>query len=182
MYTIGELCNRFGLSRSTLLYYDRLGLLKPSTRTESNYRLYTDEDIRKLEQICLYRNAGVSLKDMKILLNPVSDERTVVIIKEHFENINNQIKEMRKQQQLIIELLKKDVIYSRNTIFNLKSWSSLLISMGFSQKEMNKWHVEFEKQSPEEHTAFLKSLGLSEKEIKLIRHWHANQDESIHVK
>ena len=41
MLTIGKLARKFDLSRSTLLYYDRIGLLKPSGRTRANYRVYT---------------------------------------------------------------------------------------------------------------------------------------------
>ncbi len=40
MITIGRLARRFGLSRSTLLYYDSIGLLSPSTRSAKDYRLY----------------------------------------------------------------------------------------------------------------------------------------------
>ena len=40
----GELAKSAGLSRSTLLYYDRLGLLRPVGRSESNYRLYSATD------------------------------------------------------------------------------------------------------------------------------------------
>jgi len=39
-YPDSQLAGRFGLSRSTLLYYDSIGLLSPSERTASNYRLY----------------------------------------------------------------------------------------------------------------------------------------------
>jgi len=44
MYRIRELAGLFGLSRSTLLYYDRIGLLSPSARSESGYRLYSAAD------------------------------------------------------------------------------------------------------------------------------------------
>lgn len=170
MHSIGELCKRFDLSRSTLLYYDRIGLFRPSARTKSNYRLYTDEDMKKLEQICIYRHAGVSLNDIKNLLNSVDEGRTAFILKKHIKKINNQIKEMKKQQQLIIKVMKKDILHNRKIVFNLKSWLSLLTSMGFNEGEINKWHIDFEKHSPKEHTAFLQSLGLSEKEIKIVRH------------
>src|SRR6185369_4451961 len=46
-YSISKLARTCDLSRSTLLYYDRLGLLKPSGRTASGYRYYTDADQRR---------------------------------------------------------------------------------------------------------------------------------------
>lgn len=69
MYTIGQLSKAFGLSRSTLLYYDKIGLLMPSARTSAGYRSYSEEDRKRLEQICLYRETGISLEDMKIILD-----------------------------------------------------------------------------------------------------------------
>ncbi len=53
--SIGEIAKQYGLSRSTLLYYDAIGLLRPSGRSESNYRRYTGEDSRRLRLICMYR-------------------------------------------------------------------------------------------------------------------------------
>ena len=48
--TVGRLAKRFGLSRSTLLYYDRLGLLCPSGRSGGDYRLYEDADAQRLDR------------------------------------------------------------------------------------------------------------------------------------
>ena len=67
MRTVGELARSHGLSRSTLLYYDRIGLLKPSGRTPSGYREYTDRDEERLGQICLYRRTGLSLAEIRRL-------------------------------------------------------------------------------------------------------------------
>ena len=49
MYTVSKIAQRFGLSRSTLLYYDRIGLLSPSGRSPGDYRLYDQADCDRLE-------------------------------------------------------------------------------------------------------------------------------------
>ncbi len=64
MYTIRKLAAEFGLSRSTLLYYDSIGLLKPSSRSESGYRQYSEGDNKQLRQICTYRQMGLQLKEL----------------------------------------------------------------------------------------------------------------------
>lgn len=64
MLTPGVLARRVGLSRSTLLYYDRIGLLRPSRRTLSRYRQYSEKDVQRLEQICTLRKTGLRLKDI----------------------------------------------------------------------------------------------------------------------
>jgi len=64
MYTIKELCAKSGLSIATLLYYESIGLLSAEGRSNSNYRLYSDASIKRLERICTYRDAGVPLNDI----------------------------------------------------------------------------------------------------------------------
>lgn len=80
MYSIGQLVKRFNLSRSTLQYYDSIGLLGASARTGANYRRYSEDDVKRLEQICIYREAGLSLEDIKKILN--SPENTTASILE----------------------------------------------------------------------------------------------------
>ena len=67
MYTISQLGAMFGLSRSTLLYYDSLGLLRPSARSEAGYRLYSDDDCTRMRQIVLFRGLGVPLSKIAAL-------------------------------------------------------------------------------------------------------------------
>ena len=67
-YTIGQLARAAGLPTSTLRYYERAGLLKPTGRSEGNYRLYDEE---ALEQLCLIRAAqatGFTLDDVTLML------------------------------------------------------------------------------------------------------------------
>lgn len=61
---IGELAKQTGLSIRTLHYYDEIGLLCPSHRTEVGYRLYSDRDIIRLQQIVSLRQLGFSLKEI----------------------------------------------------------------------------------------------------------------------
>ena len=69
MYSIGKIAQEFKLSRSALLYYDSIGLLKPSSRSSSGYRQYSKEDKNKLQQICAYRQMGLSIKEIQKLID-----------------------------------------------------------------------------------------------------------------
>ena len=69
LYMISAVSKRFGVHPQTLRLYERDGLLRPS-RTEGNTRLYTDEDLERLEIIMnLTRNLGVNLAGVEIVLN-----------------------------------------------------------------------------------------------------------------
>lgn len=68
-YTISTVADHYGIHQQTLRMYEREGLLKPS-RSEGNVRLYTDDDIERLEVILkLTRDLGVNLAGVEIILN-----------------------------------------------------------------------------------------------------------------
>ncbi|OGD24938.1 MAG: hypothetical protein A2Y56_14715 [Candidatus Aminicenantes bacterium RBG_13_63_10] len=68
-YHISIVSQRFNLHPQTLRLYEREGLLKPS-RSEGNTRLYTDEDLKRLEVILnLIRDLGVNLAGVEVILN-----------------------------------------------------------------------------------------------------------------
>lgn len=68
-YTISTIADHYGIHQQTLRMYEREGLLKPS-RSEGNVRLYTDDDVERLEVILkLTRDLGVNLAGVEIILN-----------------------------------------------------------------------------------------------------------------
>lgn len=66
--TVGEVAQRFGVTVRTLHHYDHVGLLTPSRRTTSGYRVYTDADLTRLSQIIVYRRLELSLDEIADLL------------------------------------------------------------------------------------------------------------------
>lgn len=67
-YTIGQLASEVDVPVSTLRYYERRGLITPSTRTHSNYRLYDEASLERLEFIRSAQSAGFTLRDITTLL------------------------------------------------------------------------------------------------------------------
>src|SRR5674476_1416211 len=68
-YMISAVADQYQVHPQTLRLYEREGLLKPS-RSEGNTRLYTDEDLERLEVILdLTRQLGVNLAGVEIILN-----------------------------------------------------------------------------------------------------------------
>lgn len=66
---VGDLAKQTGISVRTLHYYDEIGLLSPSHRTEAGYRLYGEEDITRLQQIVSLRQIGFSLEEIRECLD-----------------------------------------------------------------------------------------------------------------
>jgi DNA-binding transcriptional MerR regulator len=74
-FTIEQVAAQTGLTKRTLRYYEEVGLLPPTGRTEGNYRRYTQEDIQRLERIKNLRDLlGFSLADIREILQD-DDER-----------------------------------------------------------------------------------------------------------
>lgn len=74
-YTIEQVATRTGLTKRTLRYYEEVGLLPPTDRTEGNYRRYSEEDLQRLARIKELRDLlGFSLTDIRELL-VTDDER-----------------------------------------------------------------------------------------------------------
>lgn len=167
MYQISNLSQAFHLSRSTLLYYDSIGLLKPSGRTSSNYRLYSEADRERLNQICIYREAGVPLEEIRELLD--SKVKYEDVFRKRLKEVNNQIYLLRLQQKIMIQMLESSSERNELLMMDETAFASLLISSGIETDNLNRLHAEFEKRSPGEHQAFLEFLGLDQDSIHAIR-------------
>jgi len=72
VYRIREFATLAGVTVRALHHYDRLGLLKPSARSRSGYRLYRDCDLARLEQIVVLKFLGLPLKEIARLLKKES--------------------------------------------------------------------------------------------------------------
>jgi Predicted transcriptional regulators len=168
MYSISQLCKTFHLSRSTLLYYDSIGLFSASLRTASNYRRYSEADKERLEKICLYREAGVSLEQIKLLLVADKDSKESVF-QRRLAQINNEISLLRLQQKIILELLERDYTAEQLFMMDTNTLISLLKSSGMNDNSLKSLHREFEKHYPKGHQTFLEFLGMDHDTIRLVR-------------
>lgn len=168
MYTVGQLAKLFSLSRSTLLYYDEIGILSPSARSASNYRLYSDDDVRRMERIKAYREAGLPLEAISRLLREDGDS-VPAVLERHLQKLSREIARLRDQQHLIGALLGNAQILRGTRSLTKNQWVALLASTGMSEEGMCKWHAEFEKSFPDAHQDFLESLGIPKDEITMIR-------------
>jgi MerR family transcriptional regulator, thiopeptide resistance regulator len=171
MVTISALAKASGLSRSTLLYYDRLGLLKPCGRSRTGYRRYSPAELERLEQICLYRQIGIPLKEMKKLLDKTGATVSAEILQQRLRVLGREIANFQRQQQCIVQLLKQKQIQQGVEMINKDRWVEIMQAAGFTEQDMRNWHVQFEKMEPEAHQEFLESLGIKTAEIQKIREW-----------
>jgi DNA-binding transcriptional MerR regulator len=169
MLTVSKLAEQCGLSRSTLLYYESIGLMKAAVRSDGNYRCYGDKDIARLRQICVYRDAGLKLEDIRALLDGASTDAASVLERRLVE-LNGEIETLRGHQQAILRLLQNRH-FRRTKVITKDKWVSIMHACGFTEDQMHRWHMQFEQMAPNEHQEFLEFLHIPTDEIKSIREW-----------
>ena len=170
MFTVSKLADRCGLSRSTVLYYESVGLLAPAVRSASNYRRYGDKDLDRLRLICAYRSAGLKIEDIKAILDGPSHSAAGVLQRRLVE-LSGEIDRLRGHQRSILKLLGSKNAFRRNEIMTKDKWVSIMRGAGFTDDDMRRWHAEFERSAPDDHQEFLQYLQISTDEIRSIREW-----------
>ncbi len=168
--TVSTLARAAGLSRSTILYYESIGVLRPARRTRANYRVYGEQDLERLRQICVYRSAGLTLKDIRTILHqPASD--FAAILQQRLAKLGEEIEQLRDHQRAIARLLQRSGKLRREGMITKQKWTEIMRASGFSEDDMHRWHAQFEKSAPIEHEEFLKFLHIPEAEVTSIREW-----------
>ncbi len=168
MFLITELARKYGLSRSTLLYYDHIGLLTPSGRSEAGYRLYSPADRDMLATICSFRKAGLAIEDIRRILSTEEDANKAVL-QRRLRELGEEIRTLQTQQHLLCKMLQIQSQGELPITVDKQAWIEMLRAAGMDEAAMRKWHTEFERRAPEAHHQFLLALGISEDEALFIR-------------
>ncbi|MHC6527971.1 MerR family transcriptional regulator [Vibrio proteolyticus] len=134
MYRISELAQQVGLSRSTLLYYEKLGLIT-SRRQLNGYRRYSEQDAQRLKLLLQLQAAGLTLKECQACLDAQIDRELLL---NRLTVLGEEIEQKQKAKELLASLL----------------------GMG----SMRPWHQSIERQAPAAHLDWLIKQGLSEKQ------------------
>jgi DNA-binding transcriptional MerR regulator len=79
MRTVGEVSELAGVTVRTLHHYDEVGVLAPSGRSDAGYRLYSFEDLERLQEILVWRQLGFSLVEIKALLDDPGYDRVTAL-------------------------------------------------------------------------------------------------------
>jgi DNA-binding transcriptional MerR regulator len=102
--TVGDVAVRFGVTVRTLHHYDAIGLLTPSRRSASGYRVYTSADLTRLSQIIVYRRLEMSLDEIASVLDE-GDE--VSHLRRQRERVMSRLDELTDLVEAIDQALEK---------------------------------------------------------------------------
>lgn len=110
-YTIEQVATRTGLTKRALRYYEEIGLLRPTDRTEGNYRRYANDDIERLMRIKELRDLlGFSLNDIRSLLKAEDERGQIKAVYRQLTEADDKVAQLDRADELIhsqLELIEK---------------------------------------------------------------------------
>jgi len=110
---IGEVAKMIGVSTKTIRYYHKIGLLAEPKRTGVGYRLYTAQDLLRLQRIRRLRSLGLPLDRIKEILGETDVEQEVVLrnaLRSLVEELNAQILKLEERREMLKKLLAEDML------------------------------------------------------------------------
>jgi len=170
MLTISKLAKRLNISRTTVLYYEKEGLLSPKYRAENGYRWYGEKEITRMEQIMAYRTNGLPVSVIRQLLDNLGNGSQFSLLRSHFDSLTAEINQLRAQQKAMITMMQEPDVLMNNGVTK-EGWVEIMKASGFSEDGMIDWHRQYEKMSPKKHLQFLRTLKINENEIDKIRNF-----------
>lgn len=170
MLSIKQFCEQLEVSRTTVLYYERKGLITPAVRASNGYRQYGERELERFRSILAYRSYGIPVSEIGSLLHQSQDENRDVVLRQQFAALDQEIQKLRQQQQSIMALLKEPELLNQG-LLTKERWTEILKESGMDEQGMINWHKRFEQMEPLGHLKFLQSLNIDDGEIEQIRAW-----------
>ena len=106
---IGEVSKITGITIKTLRHFDKIDLLRPSSRDESGYRRYSRQDLLKLQSVLFYRELKIPLNEIKQLLNQ-NEIQLIDHLKNHEKSLNSELERI----QTLLKTLNKTIKHMEN--------------------------------------------------------------------
>ena len=102
LYTIEQVATRTGFTKRTLRYYEEVGLLLPTGRTEGNYRRYSEADVERLERIKNLRDLlGFSLADIREIMEAEDERGQIRVAYKHETDTTSKVDQLYRADELI---------------------------------------------------------------------------------
>ena len=139
LYHTGQFAEKASVSVRTLRYYDSVGLLSPTEYTEAGYRLYTDSDLARLQQILALKFLGFSLEEIRhcLRVGPMS-------LQESLAQQKAMLRERREQLDVIIAAIDEtEKLLSENTM-NANDWEPIVkVIAVMHMQQTNDWRKKY---------------------------------------
>lgn len=113
LFTIGKLSKMTGVSTRSIRHYDDLGLLPCASISDSNYRLFGEHELKKLQQILLLRSLGFSLSEVQKVLTVDENVQITDIFESRLKALDQEVTKLNKSKEMLEAVTR---IYKTNGI------------------------------------------------------------------
>lgn len=155
MYLISELAAKAGISRTTLLYYEKLGLIN-GQRLDNGYRYYSENDLQRLLLIQQLQSAGLSLKECEQCLDAKLSRS---LLENRLTQLNHEIDKKIQARELLLALLgerpQRELHYSLSQSAP-SAYLNWLSTQGYSEKEALR--LKWLSKDMNEHESYMKDF------------------------
>ncbi len=169
-YHTSEFALKASVSVRTLRYYDKAGLLSPSAYTESGYRLYTDTDLLRLQQILALKFLGFSLQEIQHFLHTEP-----MLLQETLAQQKAMMQERRTQLDTVIQALTEtEELLQANKL----NWESIVHVIQVTQMtQNNEWQDKYFTPEQKQQMENLSKKHYTEEQRQQIAAWGKNWSE-----
>ncbi|UJF17347.1 MerR family transcriptional regulator [Vibrio sp. SS-MA-C1-2] len=147
MYKISELAEKVGLSRTALLYYEKIQLIT-GKRLDNGYRVYNDNDLQRIRLIQQLQLGGLTLKECKACLETKIDK---AMIQDRLNALDQEIQQKQQARELLAAIA--------------------------GQGDLKVWHQQLDQLAPDAHLEWLSTQGFSDKEALHLKWLSKNMNE-----
>ena len=130
---INEVENIVGLSKKSIRYYEENGLIKPKRNVDNDYRIYDEEDIRKLKVIKFLRELGVPIRELQMLNNQKMTLEEC--IEDRIKKIEDQEENYHKVKDMCEDIVRQNSSYEEIDIDKYFQEMRILNKEGFTMQE-----------------------------------------------
>ena len=142
---IGEVADRTGVTQRTLRFYEERGLLKAPTRMEGGFRLYSEDDVARVEQIKRLQSLlGLTLAEIKEMVEAeeVKEElratyRPDLELDERINRVNRRIDVTRRQHDIISTKLEAMIEMRKDLEEKLERYKQMLVDLDAQKQGVN---------------------------------------------
>lgn len=148
MKTVSEISKIAGISKRTLHYYDKIGLLSPTEYSDAGYRLYSESDLLTIQQILLFRELEFPLNEIKEIINSDNFDKNkaleqqielLTLKKERLENLINFAKKIKLREEDYMDFRAFDKTKIDEYAQSAKAtWGNTKEFKEFERKQKNK--------------------------------------------
>lgn len=104
---IRDVSNKYNITARALRYYEDMGLLKSIRNSDSPYRMYDEDAVRRIEQILILRKLNISIKDIKRIFGASGSDVVLEVLGKKVETIDDEVSLLNELKNIVLDFIEE---------------------------------------------------------------------------